>query len=230
VTRRVLAGLALAAAGCPSGGADADPTDTGVDGSVDSAVPDTDTPPVAGMLEVGTGGTMGEIDCDAFVPVAEGDPLAMVHGPQGGWHLDVSIRGTGLPERVVFDVRLVDVQTGTVVSFLDPIRTRVRLVPDPAGEAWTGRGCYLGVQGILDFTSMGADPGDPDRYQVLVDRTVRVEATLSTDDGTWSDAVEVLVRPDPCDADLTQPGCLCDPAAAFQPPFCADDTDADTDG
>jgi hypothetical protein len=46
-------------------------------------------PAVAATIELGTGLT-------AWQTLAEGDPLELVAGFQGGWHVDVSVRGQGL--------------------------------------------------------------------------------------------------------------------------------------
>lgn len=66
----------LIALGCtPS---DGDPTDTG-----------TPLPDLSPAVEIGTGET-------EFVPLAEGDEVVVVFGPQGGYHLDGSLRAQGI--------------------------------------------------------------------------------------------------------------------------------------
>lgn len=54
------------------------------------------------VLELGTGSR-------TFAPLADGDEVPIIHGPQGGWHLWGSLRVQGLqPKRlaVTFDVSL----------------------------------------------------------------------------------------------------------------------------
>lgn len=51
-----------------------------------------DPPPPEGVrVEVGLG-------LDRFVPVADGDPIELVFGPQGGWHVDLAARVYGANE------------------------------------------------------------------------------------------------------------------------------------
>lgn len=69
---RLLVGL-CAFGGCGGGASDSDPTDeTG--GATGCTADDI-------ALEVGTGE-------EAYVPLADGDTVTMVHGPQGGWHVE----------------------------------------------------------------------------------------------------------------------------------------------
>ncbi len=217
-------GIVLAVSACTATAKD-EPVDSGEDS--DTASPtDSDTDVVPAHVELGTGTFGGVASCDGFEAVVDDQPLALVHGVQGGWHLDVSLRGTGLPELAVITYRVVDVALDTVVSQGDPIVTNKRLLgADPDGP-WTGEGCYLGLEARIDFTALGEDASDPDRYQALVGRTVRLELAVSDGDTPVAeDTRQVEVAPDPCDADPTAPGCLCDPDAGFRPDFCDPDTD-----
>ena len=66
--------VAIASCGAPS----PDPGTAG--GRSDSGTSPTGCFANEAAIDVGTGAT-------AFEPLAEGDPVVMVHGPQGGWHL-----------------------------------------------------------------------------------------------------------------------------------------------
>ena len=61
------------------------------------------------FVELGEGDT-------SFTPKAEGDTFTLVHGPQGGWHIDVagSVSGTGALVRVHTSV--VDPATGIEIG------------------------------------------------------------------------------------------------------------------
>lgn len=92
--------LAMGACGCHDGGLDAA---SARDGSVGAAV------------ELGTG-----LEAFETVPVRGGE-LELVHGPQGGWHVYVSVRVRGLvPSELVYDVTRDD---GVVLAHV-PITVR----------------------------------------------------------------------------------------------------------
>ena len=60
------------------------------------------------QVSVGTGD-------DSFVPLEEGDPVMMVHGPQGGWHMLGSVQVAHTTE--VVNIRFViDTLDGVVVA------------------------------------------------------------------------------------------------------------------
>jgi len=220
---------AWACTGGPDVPEDSDTAETGDTAETDDTGGDTD-PLADATLVVGSGVFSGQADCTGFVAVDEGSDLAIVRGPQGGWHVDVSIRGTGLPELADLSIRMVDTQTGTPVMFVDPLRLSVRLISEDGPTTWNGDGCYLGVQAILDFAALGATPPEDTPWTALTGRTMRTEVTLSAEGRSLSDTLTFVMQPDPCDADLTAPGCLCDPESGFRPGFCdASDTDTDTD-
>ena len=83
--------ISCALVGCGAPAADTEIVDT--DGSTPSSVDtDVDLTEDSGtcwdralQVEVGGGIT-------AYVPLATGDGVVMVHGPQGGWHIDAGAR------------------------------------------------------------------------------------------------------------------------------------------
>jgi hypothetical protein len=106
-------------------------------------------------LELGTGRT-------TFVPLQAGAPIELVHGPQGGYHLDLTLRlWSDAPEGVILDyevrrageVALVSVSTQYVVE-------EARLLRE--GDHWL----RLGDRAILAI----ADPADlvGDAVEILV--------------------------------------------------------------
>lgn len=60
-------------------------------------------------VEPGTG-------VDAFVPLAEGDLLEVVHGPQGGWHLEIGGRVRGASDILLVNATAVVVATGVQIA------------------------------------------------------------------------------------------------------------------
>ena len=76
--------------------------------------PDTPSPGPP-WLEVGAGST-------AFQPLADGDDIELVMGPQGGWHLDVAVRFKAIsPDGLALAYRAIDVESGDNLGF--PIRS-----------------------------------------------------------------------------------------------------------
>lgn len=114
--------------------------------------------PAEASLEVGTGTAR-------FVPLADGDEVAMVRGAQGGWHLWVSVRAEGL-----------DTGLGSLEIAHEPADesepeqvSRVGVTFDPPDAQ--GRRVSLGWQAIL------ADPA------CSVGRLHRVRVTVTTATG-----------------------------------------------
>jgi hypothetical protein len=169
--RATLAAALLALAGCSgAGGADA--------GS------GADAAPVEAVAELGTG------DLE-FAPLADGDALPYILGPQGGYHFLASVRVRGVeagdpdtrtdPRNPRTEFRAyrgeerIDARASSYVQGLDPI-------PGEDGHQMVGR--LL----ILDIDSCDA----------LADETVRVEVTVEDVDGvTATDRRTVTAVPDP---------------------------------
>lgn len=194
-------------------GTDAVGVDTGDDGAGDGGVagdsgaPDDSAPP-GDSGESGTPASCAELGPVAFElgtgeedfeALTEGQTLAMVHGPQGGWHLTMAVHGANTDQFVSLEYRVVDVQSQTTITAMDPFAVNVALVPPVLGT-WGCEGSYTGLLGILDFTALG---GGETAWEVLACRTVSLQATLYDAGGgaLASDAVEVVVMPDPRDVD-----------------------------
>jgi len=76
-------------------------------------------------IELGTG-------TSAFVAIAEGARLELIHGPQGGWHVDTTCRLYGLePDGLVLSYQAIQPSDGSVVSLpVEVVLRRTRVVPE----------------------------------------------------------------------------------------------------
>ncbi|MCK6526274.1 hypothetical protein L6R50_01500 [Myxococcota bacterium] len=79
----------------------------------------------------------------AFVPVADGDAIEIIRGPQGGWHIVGSVRVANLSEFVTIDFTLTDVESGTEVSVQRSQTSLFAPYDDCIGEK-------LGLLGVFD--------------------------------------------------------------------------------
>jgi hypothetical protein len=140
-----------------------------------------DSPPEA---EIGSG--EGE-----WVSLSEGDPVTMVHGPQGGWHMLGSLWAANVEQIVEIEFTITVEETGAVVS---DNKYRVALVPD--GEC---AGYFPGMYGYLAVSDIaeGALDTPPEllSYQNLV-----MAMTVTDSAGRTASAERtVLAEPDPVD-------------------------------
>ena len=164
---------------------------TGTSDSGDTA-PDTDSDtPETGCeaqppsLVIGT----GERDWE---DLSAGDPVTMVHGPQGGWHMlgSARINNTGPIVRINFDIRT---QGGVAIS--ENIYT-VQMIRDEDCS-----GYYPGMYGYLNVAAL--EDGELDTPPELLSNTpVVIEMTATDLDGLQATAsLEVLAVPDPVDVE-----------------------------
>ena len=164
-------------AGASDGGASRDAStshDAGErDASASSDATTFDAPSTPGAsLAIGAGLT-------AYEPIDDGAELALVMGPQGGYHVDITFRSCGI---VPMDARLrvdgFDAETGREVAFeIDRILTerRVRIEED---------GCWTRVGDLLVF--------DVSMPSEIVGREVRVEARVVAEDGTTASTTRTI--------------------------------------
>lgn len=96
-------------------------------------------------LEVGAGST-------AFEPLADGDAIELVQGPQGGWHVDVAARFGGMsPDGLTLSYRAFDGETGAEVAY--PIVSALnedRVLHGPDGYVRTGDRVVFDIDGPAD--------------------------------------------------------------------------------
>lgn len=92
-------------------------------------------------ITVGQGGS-------AYVPLMDHDAVELVHGPQGGWHVELTARFWGLnPEGLLLSYEVTPLDGATPTTF--PARymlTRQRVVPDGNGYV------RLGDRAVFDVT------------------------------------------------------------------------------
>jgi hypothetical protein len=128
-----------------------------------------------------------------FVALGEGDPVVMVHGPQGGWHIECGARFQGLVAPVELHWWITDLQTDTTVSE-SWLQVQPWAVP---GDACAGD--FTGMFGFLDVSDL--EQGDLDTPPELLDGAL-LRISLEADDaeGAGVDThVQVVAQPDPAD-------------------------------
>ncbi len=191
--------LPLMAFAC-SGGSDKDDTD----GSGDD-VDDDDDDDVVGdddddvvytgclanglTVEPGTG-------IDTYVGLDDGDAMTMVHGPQGGWHIDVGGLVTNTNQLVSIDAKFVDTDTDTLVAG-DQVEVRQALV------GWDDVGCTGEFFGVRVFVDDLADTVTQDDICDLeganLEMTLTVIALESKPAATTVVTLPVVAALDPAD-------------------------------
>lgn len=107
-----------------------------------------DSPPAESApvesIELGAG-------LSAFSSVEDGDALPLVHGLQGGWHVDVALRAWGIsPEGVQLNYQAVDSVDGALLSHPTEATLDARRVRE-LEDGWE----RLGDRVIFDVSSAG---------------------------------------------------------------------------
>ena len=118
------------------------------------------------------------------------DGVAMVHGPQGGWHFPAAVRVENSLDVVTIQTMVYDEETSTPLTELQEVR--VHLVSDGACT-----GYYANLILYLDHAQLAPDRPFTDLPAVLSCREVVVNICVEDERG-WqgcSDDV-VLMRPD----------------------------------
>ncbi|MEZ4321765.1 MAG: hypothetical protein R3F61_30095 [Myxococcota bacterium] len=132
----------------------------------------TGAPPPEPVLELGGGGP-------EFAALAEGDRIPLVSGPQGGWHVDVGLRCTGLdPDGLQLSYSAHDASTLELLSFITGATLSAPLV-ELTEDGWD----RLGDRVVFDIG--GADE--------VVAREVRLEVLAERGGEAWLDSVDVQV-------------------------------------
>ena len=165
-------------------------TSDGLDSNADGAVCGSDR----ASIEIGT----GSLD---YEELSEGDPVMMVHGPQGGWHMLGAIRATNTTSiiRIAFEIR--DLNSDVYISDTD---YHVMLKMD---ENEGCSGIYPAMFG-LDVSELV--DGELDEPAELLSYA-EVEMTMSIEDHsepspkTASARLIVTAIPDPQDVDGGHP-------------------------
>lgn len=111
-------------------------------------------------LEIGLG-------LDGYEPLDNGDPMPLIHGPQGGYHLEIGLQATNLAADALIGGYLVGEIDGVVLAESAPfLDFRCKLPEAPVQESWGT---------LLVFE---AEPADLDGQTAII----RVEVTDA--DGT----------------------------------------------
>jgi len=129
-------------------------------------------PPPQDEIELGTGTTTFEV-------LRAGQDLELVRGIQGGWHVDVSVRGAGDPfDHLLLEYDGIDVETGMSVVFPADV------VVDPSrAQVIDGGWAKVGDRLIFNI----ATPEE------VVGRELEIRLTARTLHEVWEDAAVVRV-------------------------------------
>jgi hypothetical protein len=136
---------------------------------------------VTGCSDVDSGPPWIELGAglDSFRSLSEGDSLSLVHGAQGGWHIDLALRFGGFgPDGVHLSYSASDPENGDELSFVTEALLQERLV-SPVDQGWE----RLGDRLVFDVDS--ADQ--------VIDQELLIEVVVSHDEQQWSDSQRVLV-------------------------------------
>lgn len=184
--------LGLLAVGCVPGS-------TGVSATDDGPGPAVRDCPSALAVQAGTGE-------DGFVALEPLDTVTMVHGPQGGWHVDTSGLVTGSTGQVSAAPRLVLRDSGETIAG-DQQPQYLALVDYRDAEC---DGTFYGVRAFLDDQMEARDTATTPQEVIcgyagrIAELTVDV-GDLTTEE-TTSAAVEVTLELDPRDLDACAGG------------------------
>jgi hypothetical protein len=126
-----------------------------------------------------------------------GDPVTMIHGPQGGWHILGSVRLANLFENVEIHYTITDLASGLVVSDNDYFVQQVSL------GACSGE--VIGRYGYLNHYEALVEGEADTPWELLACHDV--EIAMSATDTTWGKAAQatLVVVATPDQADSTDP-------------------------
>ena len=135
-------------------------------------------------VEIGTGDT-------TFESLVEAEPVVMVHGPQGGWHMLGSVRTHNMHNIIEVHYTVTDMESGVRVS---DNNYRVAVVQD--GEC---TGYYPGMYGYIDVaelvTEFATRPPEVLGYHI-----VELRMAVKDYEGREAEAsILVTAQPDPAD-------------------------------
>ena len=135
-------------------------------------------------VEVGTGENI-------FESLVEAEPVVMVHGPQGGWHMLGSVRTHNMHNIIEVHYTVTDVSSGVVVS---DNNYRVAVVEDEECS-----GYYPGMYGYLDVADLATEFATRPP-EVLGYKLVDMKMSVTDYDGrVVTQTLRVTAQPDPVD-------------------------------
>lgn len=147
----------------------------------------TSTDCAEGPIEVTLGSGMA-----AFEPLAEGDDVTMVFGPQGGWHIDVSAHLSGIGPEV--ELRPAARRVSDGLPLAGDQQAIFLLLADYDATSCTGDA--MGIRAFVD----DATPDVPYPDFICSLDGAPIELSLEVSDfgsRTASDSLVVTARPDP---------------------------------
>lgn len=139
-------------------------------------------------LDIGSGD-------EIYAPLADGDPVTIVHGPQGGWHVETA----GLVKRSEKDISILPVIT------LPDLDLQITTNSQPEFKALVGydaascEGTFTGTRAFIDAK---AGPGtDQQNICALAGRTMSLSITVSdiVSGRSHTSTVSVVAALDPLD-------------------------------
>ncbi len=171
---------------------------TGSDTDVTGDTADTDTDTVVGdctdggiALEVGS----GEL---AFEALSSGDGVNMVHGPQGGWHLEAAGRVVGAKQEISILPKIVLSGMGDLQVAGDQ---QAQFVALANYDAETCTGDFFGVRTFLDDVLTPPNGGTYQEFICEMAGTATLEITVEdiTTGASVTESVEFTLGADPTD-------------------------------
>lgn len=131
--------------------------------------------------------------------VEDGGDLFLVHGAQGGWHVPVSLRLTGVTELVRLIVDVHDPASGLRMSLSgEPFRRNVVVAKDDLAAPWACEGSVPGNDYIL---ALGGPDGDEatSLSEELCGYPVDISVVVMSDlgDVLTDTTLRVTLQPDP---------------------------------
>jgi hypothetical protein len=140
-------------------------------------------------VEPGTG-------VEEYVPLNAGDDVVMVHGPQGGWHIDVGGLVTNTEQLVSIDAVFVDTDSGVQVAG-EQTEVRQALVD------WDASGCtgeFYSVRVFVDDFEDNVGQADICALEgASLDMTLTVTALEATPPAVATVTIPVVAVLDPAD-------------------------------
>lgn len=127
---------------------------------------------------------------DPDVELQDGEGIVMVHGPQGGWHLEFGVRAVDPDPYVVFDVT-VDAPQGRIVDN----HYDLKLAAHDGCNGWrTELFGFIGIRDLQEYE--GQTPPE-----LLAGEELHMQLSMTSSLGTMSDEVWLEAVPDPRDVE-----------------------------
>lgn len=147
--------------------------------------------------------TLGHFEGLSFTPLDDPGAAQLVHGPQGGWHLELDLRVTGAPRAVHTSWTVVDPESGLDLTNGHPGRD-IGLIGD-GSEVWGCSGTYDDLPVEFDPRLLVTDE-QPVGWQAICNRPLDVTVRLTTLEGEAVAVTQIGVIPIPWPEDVEASG------------------------